>query len=56
MQMISPSLRTKVVRHIVKDAISSSPIFSVAVDLIEFLINDVSTLLFLPEDIITQQG
>ena len=56
MLMISPSLRTKVVRNIVMDAIKSNPIFSDASNLLDFLINDVSTLLYLPEDNIIRQG
>jgi len=41
MMTISPSLRTKVVKHIVKDVIASSPVFSGVSDLVEFLVNDV---------------
>ena len=52
MLMISPSLRTKVIRNIVMDAIKSNPIFSDASILLDFLNNDVSTLLYLPEDVI----
>jgi len=57
MQMISPSLRNKVTKYIFMDAVSANLIFKEgSQDLIEFLINDVTTLLFLPEDRIIRQG
>ena len=57
MQMISPSLRNKVTKYIFMDAVSANPIFQQGgLDLIDFIINDVTTLLFLPEDNIIRQG
>mmetsp|Transcript_11980 Transcript_11980/g.18515 ORF Transcript_11980/g.18515 Transcript_11980/m.18515 type:complete len:87 (-) Transcript_11980:550-810(-) len=54
--MISPSLRMQVTQHIFLRAISKNNIFKENEDLIDFLINDISTLLFLPEDTVVQQG
>lgn len=54
MTMISPSLRTQVTKYIFINAISTNPILSGSQDLIDFLINDVTTLLYVPEDIIIQ--
>jgi len=57
MQMISPSLRNKVTKYILMDAVSANPIFNEgSQDLVDLIINDVSTLLFLPEDTIISQG
>ena len=56
MQMISPSLRNRVTKHIFINAISNNPILSGSQEVIDFLINDVGTLLFLPEDKIFSQG
>mmetsp|Transcript_11975 Transcript_11975/g.18493 ORF Transcript_11975/g.18493 Transcript_11975/m.18493 type:complete len:179 (-) Transcript_11975:428-964(-) len=52
MTMISPSLRNQVTKYIFMGAVSSNPIFQGARDQLDFLINDVTTLLFMPEDII----
>ena len=54
--MISPSLRQSVTQHIFQTAIMTNQIFQGSQDIIDFLINDISTLLFLPEDMIFQQG
>ena len=54
--MISPSLRSKVTKHIFQTAILTNEIFKDNQDLIDFLINDITTLLYLPEDIVVQQG
>ena len=56
MQMISPSLRNKVTKHIFLDAIASNPVLSGSQEVIDFLINDVATLLYMPEDKIVCQG
>mmetsp|Transcript_3540 Transcript_3540/g.5333 ORF Transcript_3540/g.5333 Transcript_3540/m.5333 type:complete len:150 (+) Transcript_3540:1829-2278(+) len=50
MLMISPSLRTKVTKYIFINAIQKNPIFRECLSMIDYLIRDVSTLLFLPED------
>ena len=56
MKMISPSLRNKVTRHIFINAIKNNPILSEDLEIADFLIDDVSTLLFLPDDRIFSQG
>ena len=56
MQMISPSLRNKVTKFIFLDSIASNPILSGSQEVIDFLINDVSTFLYMPEDRIVSQG
>jgi len=56
MMMISPSLRNKVTKYIFLDAIASNPVLSGSQKVIDFLINDVSTLLYMPEDRIVAQG
>jgi len=38
------------------NAITKNPIFSDNPDLIDFLINDISTRLCMPEDMVVQQG
>jgi len=50
MMMISPSLRNKVTKHIIMNAISKNSILHGSQEVIDFLINDVNTLLYLPED------
>ena len=56
MQMISPSLQEKVKKHIFLNAISSNPILKGSQELIDFLLNEVTTLLYFPEDKILFQG
>jgi len=48
--LISPSLRIKVSHHIINKALEKNPIFKGREEIIEFLINDLVTLLYLPED------
>lgn len=43
-------------QHIFQTAIMTNKIFMESKDLIDFLINDIMTLLYLPEDTIFQQG
>lgn len=38
------------------NAIESNPIFKGSQEIIDFLINDIQTLLYLPEDVIISQG
>ena len=52
MRMISPSLRNQVTKHIFLDGISKNSILNGVRDMVDFLINDVNTLLYLPEDVI----
>jgi len=56
MQMVSPSLRNKVTKHIFLQAIESNPILRSSQELINFLLNEVTTLLYMPEDKIVCQG
>jgi len=56
MQMVSPSLRNKVTKHIFINAIAANPVLQGSQEAVDFLINDVSTLLYLPEDRIISQG
>mmetsp|Transcript_41645 Transcript_41645/g.63619 ORF Transcript_41645/g.63619 Transcript_41645/m.63619 type:complete len:125 (+) Transcript_41645:2088-2462(+) len=56
MTMISPSLRNSVTKHIFINSVSANPILGGSDDLVDFLLNDVSTLLYLPEDTIIRQG
>ena len=54
--MISPSLRIEVQQKIFLSAIHSNEIFSDNQSIIEFVIADIKTLLYLPEDDIVIQG
>ena len=55
--MISPSLRNKVTKYIFMDSVAANPIFQQgSQDLIDFIINDITTQLFFPEDNIIRQG
>ena len=56
LSIISPSLRLQVTQHIFSNAIESNPIFMGNTEIVDFLINDVQTLLYLPEDAIITQG
>lgn len=49
-------MRLQVTQHIFLNSIESNPIFHGNKDIIDFLINDISTLLYLPEDVIICQG
>jgi len=51
MHMVSPSFRNKITKFIFLDSVAANPIFQQgSQDLIDLIINDVSTLLFFPED------
>ncbi len=56
MAMLSPSLRNQVTKYIFMGAVKSNPIFSAQSPQLDFLVKDVTTLLFMPEDKIVQQG
>mmetsp|Transcript_36494 Transcript_36494/g.56032 ORF Transcript_36494/g.56032 Transcript_36494/m.56032 type:complete len:86 (-) Transcript_36494:1448-1705(-) len=56
MAMISPSLRTQVTKYIFMGAVQLNPIFKTSADKLDFLIKDVTTQLFMPEDTIIFQG
>jgi hypothetical protein len=48
--MISPSLRLEVTQHIFLNAIAKNDIFRGSKDIIEFVVHNIITLLYLPED------
>ena len=57
MGMISPSLRLQVQQNILLNSIEKNTIFNIDdQDIIDFLLNDIKTLLYIPEDTIIQQG
>eukprot|EP00347_Sterkiella_histriomuscorum_P022573 403337973 len=55
LNMISPSLRLQVTQHIFLIAISKNIIFKGNQELIRFVVHNIITLLYLPEDIIIRQ-
>ena len=56
LNMISPSLRLQVTQHIFLNAISNNSIFSGNQELVDFIVHNIITLLYLPEDGIVRQG
>jgi hypothetical protein len=56
MCIISPSQRMAVTQHIFKIAVDSNSIFKGNAEMIDFVIDDVETLLYVPEDTIVTQG
>ena len=56
LNMISPSLRLLVTQHIFLNAISKNAIFRDNPELIRFVVHNIITLLYLPEDDIIRQG
>ena len=56
LDMISPSLRLEVTRHIFGEAIANNDVLRGKADLIEFIVYKLTTLLYLPEDTICKQG
>ena len=55
LNMISPSLRLQVTQHIFLNAISKNAIFKGNSELIRYVVHNIITLLYLPEDIIIRQ-
>jgi CRP-like cAMP-binding protein len=56
MSMVSPSLRLKVTKHLFSKAIVNNPIFDGNLELVDFIVLRLLTLLYLPEDLIIRQG
>lgn len=56
LELISPSLRLEVTRHIFSEIVIQNPIFSGDEKLIDYLVKYLITCLYLPEDIIITQG
>lgn len=56
LNMISPSLRLEVTQHIFLNAIEKNDIFKGNRDIIDFVVHNIITLLYLPEDQILRQG
>lgn len=56
LEIISPSLRQLVTQHILLDAIDKNTVFKGKSEIMDFIINDVQTLLYYPEDTIISQG
>ena len=54
--MISPSLQREVKTHIFFKAIEFNTIFQGDLHILDFVVNDIDTLLYLPEDDIILQG
>lgn len=56
LKMISPSLKLEVTRHIFSVIVTSNQMFSENTDLVDYLVKYLHTCLFLPEDVIINQG
>ena len=56
LNMISPSLRLMVTQHIFMNAIEKNHIFKGNQEITDFVVHNIVTLLFLPEDGIIRQG
>lgn len=56
LKMISPSLRLEVTRHIFSMIVIKNPLFSGNEELIDYLVRYLITSLYLPEDVIINQG
>lgn len=56
LQMISPSLRQKVLKHIFNDVLHKNPVLCKNTYLIEFVIKNLNTNIFLPEYSVVTQG
>lgn len=56
LQMISPSLRQKVLKHIFSDVLHINPAFCKNTYLIDFVIERLNTNIFLPEYSVVTQG
>lgn len=50
LNMISPSLRLEVTQHIFLNAIEKNDIFKGSSDIIDYVVHNIVTLLYLPED------
>jgi hypothetical protein len=56
LKMISPSLREQVVKHIAQQAVKKNPIFQANLEVLNFVLPELTTLLFTPEDAVIRQG
>ena len=56
LKMISPSLRLEVTSYIFSLIVCKNPLFADNVDLVEYIVKHLTTLLFLPEDEVIRQG
>lgn len=56
LQILSPSLRSEVTRHIFQECILSNNIFEGKTEIIDIVLHDLYTTLFLPEDEICRQN
>lgn len=56
LQMISPSLRQRVLKHIFNDVLHMNPVFCKNKYLIDFVIQNLNTNIFLPEYSVVTQG
>lgn len=54
--MLSPSLKIEVTKYIFHAAMSKNPVFENRLDIIEQMLHDLKTSLFIPEDEICRQG
>lgn len=56
MNILSPSLKREVTRHIFLECVLNNEIFEGKADIIDIILHDLTTLLFFPEDEICRQG
>ena len=56
LRMLSPSLRIEVAKHIFHSALLSNDIFEGKIEIIDYIIHDLNTVLFFPENEIWRQG
>lgn len=56
LNLISPSLRLEVTKHIFSMIVMTNDLFKDNEDLIDYLVRYLNTLLYLPEDVIIKQG
>jgi len=54
--MLSPSLKTLVMRHIFINTFNENPVFSGETELIDFYIKDIVPYMRQPDDVIMEQG
>lgn len=56
LSLLSPSLRLSITRHVFQSSISRMPVFEDHPDIVDFLVQNVETLTFMPDDTIIKQG
>lgn len=56
LSMLSPSLKIEVTKHIFQTALLSNPVFDGKVEIVDFILHDLATCLYYPENEICRQG